>query len=496
LLARPLLCGAQSVPPAESDPEASTFASQRVLKSERDAYRSVFDTSPVAMLLCEVGSLRVMAANQLAAKLHGASPEELQDVSLFALRRVSDLTSAMLKRAMGQELALGFGYHTRKDGSTFPVQLSIHPSELAGRPAWLCVLKSLDELLSPREGEQQRRMFEAIGRVAGGVAHDLNNLLSVILSFCNLATSQLPVASAAQADLSEIHGAADRATALTKQLLSLSRRAPASPKPLQLNGLIERMEKLLRRLLDEQLSLELELQPELDEVLADAAQVERLLLQLVSVARSPTEKGGRLVVETRNVELDAEHGSVRHVTLSVYDSQNSLASEIAALAPWVDSGNAWLETDPATGTRFVACFPSVTRQLSGSSDATTRPETVLVVQDNPHLRKTLKTYFAREGFRVLDAGGRLEALELIEQEPRIDLLLADFSLPDGSGPELGRELRERLPRLKLLIATGHPDQRAALREDERTAIISKPFDLQQFGALVQRLINAPDAAVR
>jgi two-component system cell cycle sensor histidine kinase/response regulator CckA len=479
--------------PAKPDSEPGTQASQRLLKSDRDAYRAVFDQSPLPMLLCDVGTLTVLSANQLAAKLHGASPEELVGTSLFELRRVSDLTGVMLKRSSGREIALGFGYHTRKDGTTFPVQLSAHPSEFHGQPAWLCVLRGLEEVLAPREGEQERRLFEAIGRLAGGVAHDINNLLSVVLSFASLAASQLPTNSASRDDLAEIKGAAERAAALTKQVLNLSRRLPSSPKPLQLNDVVRRLEKLLNRLLEEQLTLVFALDPELDQVLADATQVERLLVQLVSEARHASPKGGRLVIETRNVRLDVEQGSDRHVSLSVHDSGGALSPEVAAMSSFIDAGSAWLESEPSAGTRFVACFPS----LSGPPTPRTlteprkqRTETVLVVQDNPHLRKTIKTYFAREGYRVLEAEGTFEAMHLAEQGSRIDLLLVDYSLPDGNGPELARALRHQLPDLKVLIATGHPEQRATLREDDRTAVISKPFDLQQFGALIQRLLES------
>ncbi len=484
--------------PADAEPEPGTLASQRVLKSERDAYRSVFDHNPVAMLLCEVGTLRIAAANHAAAKLHGASAEQMQGTSLFELRRVSDLTSVMLKRAVGREVALGFGYHTRKDGSTFPVQLTVHPSELGGRPVWLCVLKSLEELLAPRESEQQRRLFEAVGRIAGGVAHDINNLLSVIVSFGSLATSQLSASSPAQSDLLEIRGAAERATALTKQLLSLSRKGPAQPKPVQLNDVVRRMEKLLRRLLDEQLSLELNLATDAEEVLADPTHVERLLVQLVSEARCNSGQPGRLTIETRNVALDADPGADRHVMLRVTDSGSSFTPEVAALFGYGSGapGNAWLETEPDHGSRFVACFPSVrSRPSLGKPEARKRRrETVLVVQDNPHLRKTLKTYFAREGYQVLDADSSLEALRLVEQEVHVDLLLTDFVLTDGSGPELARALRERLPSLRVLIAIGTPEQRAALREEDRTALISKPFDLQEFSAAIESLVQKPDLA--
>jgi CheY-like chemotaxis protein len=258
-----------------------------------------------------------------------------------------------------------------------------------------------------------------------------------------------------------------------------------------LNDVVRRLEKLLRRLLDEEPSLEVVLEPELDQVLADTAQVERLLVQLVGEARSTWVKGSRLVIETRNAELDTPHGVERQVMLRVSDSGSSLSPEVAALASFVDAGTAWLENEPGSGTRFVACFPSLRNSGPHPMSAEprkSRPETVLVVQDNPHLRKTLKTYFAREGYRVVDADSSWEAVHLLEHTARIDLLFTDYSLTDSTGFELARAMRQQLPELKVLIATGHPEQRATIREDDRTAIIAKPFDLRELGQLVERLL--------
>lgn len=476
----------------EPDPEsAGTRGSQRVLKSDRDAYRSVFDHSPVPMLLCDVGTLAVLAANQLAAKLHLASPEQMVGQSLFDLRRVSDLTSVMLKRAVGREIALGFGYHTRRDGSVFPVQLSVHPSELGGRPVWLCVLKSLEEALAPTADEQQRRLDEAIGRLSAGMAHDVNNLLSVILSFASLAASQLPQLAPARTDLGEICGAAERAAALTKQLLGLSRRTPAAPKPVVLNDTVRRVEKLLRRLLDDHLTLELALEPQLQPVLADSPMLERLLVQLASEARSSSPRGGTLLIETRNVTLDTQAGDGRHVMLRISDSGGGLSAEVATRLFEPIAGTAWLESEPGAGARFVTCFPSLLGDghVSSVEPRKARGETVLVVQDNPHLRKTLRTYFTREGYSVLDADCSIEAARLAEQATRVDLLLTDFMLPDGSGLELGAALRLGHPQLKVLVTVGYPEQREAVPEDDRTATISKPFDLRQFGELIERLLE-------
>jgi len=233
--------------------------------------------------------------------------------------------------------------------------------------------------------------------------------------------------------------------------------------------------------------------------LADAAQVERLLVQLVSEARHVSPKGSRLLIETRNVRLDVESGPDQHVMLSINDSGGSLSPEVAAMSAFALMGSSWQETEPGSGTRFVACFPSLNHSeptVDADLEPSARVRTVLLVQDNPHLKKTLKTYFVREGYRVLEADSSFEATRLAEQDTDIDLLLTDYSLTDGTGPDLARALRRQLPELKALIALGHPEQRAALREDDRTAVISKPFDLQRFGELVERLVEAKPTAQR
>jgi CheY-like chemotaxis protein len=198
-------------------------------------------------------------------------------------------------------------------------------------------------------------------------------------------------------------------------------------------------------------------------------------------------------IATRNVELEAERGTERHVLLRVTTSDGALTVGVAAMPALVESGNAWLESEAGRGAEFVAYFPSVEgdREKRGAP-AKARRETVLVVQENPHLRKTLRNYFAREGFQVLDADSGLEALRLVETCPTIDLLLTDFVLTDGGGGQLGRALRERLPSLRVLVAIGDQGQRAGVSLDERTAVISKPFDLREFGALIEKLLEQPD----
>lgn len=374
----------------QADPDASEqHTSQTLRKSARDAYRAVFDQSPLPMLICDRVSLEVLAANELAARLHGSTPDELVGVSLFQLRRVSDLTPVMLKPASGGELSPGFGYHLKPDGSLVPVQMSVHAREFEGRPAWLCVLTSLDETLRPNEAEAKRRMFELVGRIALGTAHDLNNQLSVILSFTSLLSGQLVEPDTAQSDLGEIHEAAERATTLIRQITSLTRRNPVAPRPLPLNELVQRLDQLLRHLLDDSISLTTRLEPNLEPVLAEAGQLERLLLHLVASAGDALSAGGSIALETKNVELDNPSGLAKYVMLSVsaapgpsvglaveegarfcgaaFAAPGQIAFEMAGTAAGLaaassivkqSGGTFWVETDALGGARFVACLPS------------------------------------------------------------------------------------------------------------------------------------------
>ena len=209
--------------------------------------------------------------------------------------------------------------------------------------------------------------------------------------------------------------------------------------------------------------------------------------------------GGNHTMHLLRRNLDCQILLFNNEIYGLTKGQYSPTSRVGTRSPSTPYGSVDRPAQPAafalgSGARFVACFPSLsgppTPRNLAAEPRKQRTETVLVVQDNPHLRKTIKTYFAREGYRVLEAESTFEAVHLAEQGARIDLLLVDYSLPDGSGPELARALRQQLPELKVLIATGHPEQRATLREDDRTAVISKPFDLQQFGALIQRLLEA------
>jgi two-component system cell cycle sensor histidine kinase/response regulator CckA len=272
--------------PEGRDTAGVTPTLERSTREPRDRYRSLFEDSPIAMLICDVGTLRILLANRRAAELHGTKPSELELMTLGEIRSLPEHVPSSLRHPTRGEVYLGFGFHRRAGGGEVPVQMVVYPTHFDGQHAWLCMLRDLDTVLAVSEDEKRSRSLEALGKLAGGIAHDFNNLLSVILSYTSLLGAQVAPDSPMSTDIQEVRVAAERAAALTKQLLALSRRQPNDPKPLDLNGTVRRMENMLRRVIDERIELRVDLGPDLHTILADASQIERLILNLVTNARS------------------------------------------------------------------------------------------------------------------------------------------------------------------------------------------------------------------
>lgn len=493
------------------------------VREPRDRYRVLFDENPIAMLLCDVGTLRIVRANQRAAALHGMTAAELEAITLADIRSLPEHVPAALRRQTKRELHLGFGFHRRQDGTQLPIQMVVHPTHFEGQPAWLCMLRDLSDVLELSEESQHARSLEALGRLAGGIAHDFNNLLSVILSYTSLLGSQVTPDSPMATDIHEVRVAAERAAVLTKQLLALSRRQPVEPKPLDLNAAVRRMESMMRRVLDERIKLEVDLAPNLHAIMGDVSQIERLILNLVTNARDAVGPGGLIKITTRNTE--AEGGSKGrpqpHVMLSVSDTGVGISPEIRArvFEPFFSTkggdrgtglglatvssvveqckGSIWIESEPGRGTSVVMSFPSCNQPEEAEEVIDVIPikrrandEVVLVVEDNDHLRRTMRSFFTREGYMVLEATNGEEALRVAEAfDDDIDLLLTDLVLPGMGGVDLAARLSAAQPDLKVLYASGYVDNAALYPRGPNSAFVAKPFDLASFSRLVRNLLD-------
>lgn len=370
-------------------------------------------------------------------------------------------------------------------------------------------------LANTEEQLRQAQKMEAIGRLAGGVAHDFNNILSVILSYTSLALSSLGTVHPLHADLTEIRRAAERASDLTRQLLAFSRQQLLAPRIVDLNRIVMGLHQMLARLIGEDVELQVQLAPGLHDVKVDASQIEQVLLNLAVNARDAMPYGGRLRIETSNVALEAAHvrelldvsvGS--YVLLSVTDCGTGMDRETQAriFEPFFTTkdqgrgtglglstvfgivkqsgGSILVESELGSGTTFKLYLPSLGRRTNSSEPrmaaivAHRGGESVLLVEDEEQVRRVVLGALRRAGYQVLEARNALEALAMGEDlQTKIDLLLTDVVMPQLSGPELAKRLLARRPELRVLCMSGYTDD-AVLRHGilrSEMAFLQKPL---------------------
>ncbi|HYO95537.1 MAG TPA: PAS domain-containing protein [Polyangiaceae bacterium] len=385
-------------------------------------------------------------------------------------------------------------------------------------------------LANTEEQLRQAQKMEAIGRLAGGVAHDFNNILSVILSYTSLALSSVGSVHPLHADLSEIRRAAERASDLTRQLLAFSRQQLLAPRIVDLNRIVMGLQQMLARLIGEDVELQVELAPGLHDVKVDASQIEQVLLNLAVNARDAMPYGGKLRIETSNVLLEAAHvrelldvsvGS--YVLLSVNDSGTGMDRETQAriFEPFFTTkdqgrgtglglstvfgivkqsgGSILVESEVGSGTTFKLYLPSLGRRTNSSEPrmpaivAHRGGESVLLVEDEEQVRRVVLGALQRAGYQVLEAKNPLEALAIGEDlQTKIDLLLTDVVMPQLSGPELAKRLLARRPGLRVLCMSGYTDD-AVLRHGilrSEMAFLQKPLTPDTLLGKVREVLDA------
>jgi PAS domain S-box-containing protein len=384
-----------------------------------------------------------------------------------------------------------------------------------------------------RESEEQLRQsqkMEAVGRLAGGVAHDFNNLLAVINGYSDLLLRRWPDEDeAGRLKLEEVRKAGERATKLTRQLLAFSRKQVLQPVVLDLNSVVSDMDKMLRRLISEDIEVRALLAPQLGRVKADPGQIEQVILNLAVNARDAMPSGGRLTIETRDVELDENyaraHKSVKagpYVMLAVTDTGTGMDSSTQAriFEPFFTTkgsgkgtglglstvygivrqsgGNVWVYSEPGRGTTFKIYLPRVDA-VAAPRAARTAPElrrgteTVLLVEDEEGVRELTREILEENGYKVVSARDGREALRLSEasDEP-IQLLLTDVVMPHMGGRELADRLAPAQPQMRVLFMSGYTDD-AILHHgvlDRGTALIEKPFTTEALTNKIRETLMA------
>jgi len=378
-------------------------------------------------------------------------------------------------------------------------QLTLHTGGGRGRWARGVIMDvtervRLEQALHAAEDQlRQSQKMEAIGRLAGGIAHDFNNLLSVVLSYSDMMLSAGVVPEPAAGDLREIHGAAGRAANLTRALLAFSRQQVLEPAVLDLNDVVQQMDKMLRRVIGEDIDLRWTHDPALGRVRVDPGQMEQVLMNLAVNARDAMPAGGKLTLETANIELDEGYARTHvgvtpgpHVMLAVTDTGAGMSKEVQAkiFEPFFTTkgigkgtglglstvfgivrqsgGHIWVYSEPGQGTTFKIYFPR-TDQLPQTKSRTLAPpaslrgsETLLLVEDDDPLRVVSQTILARNGYRVLAATGPTDALATCERERGpIHLMITDVVMPGMNGLQLATQAMKLRPDMRVLYVSGY-----------------------------------------
>ena len=503
------------------------------IRESEERYRLLFERN-LAGVYRSTPDGRLLECNRAYAKMMGfASPAEAMGqpgAAYHTDRKARELFLERLRRE--GSLVNDENQVRRKDGSIVWVveNVSLITDE-DGEEILLGTVFDMTERRRLEEQLLQSQKMEAVGRLAGGIAHDFNNLLTAVSGYSELLLTQLPEGDPRRESAEEIRQAGSRAAALTRQLLAFSRRQVLEPRVLDLNAVISGMERMLRRVIGEDVELTTALEPELWRSKADPGQIEQAILNLVVNARDAMPRGGRLTVETANVELDEKFAGLYatvhpgpHVMLAVSDTGVGMDAELQArlFEPFFTTkergkgtglglsttygivkqsgGSIWVYSEPGHGTTFKIYLPRCEEPLEDRvAPAPTKApaagtESVLLVEDEPEVRRLVEKLLALRGYKVLSAGSPSEAIALARRhEAPIELLLTDVIMPGMNGRELARVLAETRPRMKVLYMSGYTD--AAISQQgilaPGTAFLSKPFTPDVLARKVREVIDGP-----
>jgi two-component system cell cycle sensor histidine kinase/response regulator CckA len=506
--------------------------SEEDLRKSESVFRLLFSHNPLPTWVVDDETMQFIQVNDAAVRQYGFASDEFSGMTMLDVR--PEEKSATLD-VRPEKIAVAVPYqgvckHRKKDGKVFEVELISHQFEYAGRRVRLVVAQDISERHVLEQQLRQAQKMEAVGRLAGGVAHDFNNLLMVIKGHTELLMNELPPADGMSRKISQIDRAADRATALTKQLLAFSRMQVLQPRVMSLNGVVEDMGKLLPRLIGEDVELSIRMAQDLGKIRADASQMEQIIMNLAVNARDAMPTGGRLLIETSNAELDRTYNSThpivkagRYVLLAVSDTGTGMDAETQAhiFEPFFTTkepgkgtglglatvygvvkqsgGFVWVYSEVGKGTSFKIYLPRVDQPEDKgsvplpSAEAPRGTETILLAEDEQDVREVAREFLESGGYTVIEAHNGAEALRLaVEHKTAIELLVTDMVMPGMTGKELARRLQHQHPGIGVVYMSGYSEQTAAetSQADASILLLTKPFSRGSILRAVREVLNA------
>src|SRR5271168_1156780 len=490
--------------------------SEEALRKSESVFRLLFSHNPLPTWVTDAETLQFIQVNDAAIRQYGYSPEEFSRMSMFDIHGEEKRNSPEVHASeKGAGRCEGVCKHKKKDGKVFEVEMISHQFDYAGHGVRLVVAQDISERHILEQQLRQAQKMEAVGRLAGGVAHDFNNLLMVIKGHTELLMNELSPTDRMARKIEQIDRSADRAAALTKQLLAFSRMQVLQPRVMNLNGVIEDMGKLLPRLIGEDIELGVRMAADLGSIRADASQMEQIIMNLAVNARDAMPTGGRLIIETSNAELDRSYNSThpivkagRYVLLAVSDTGIGMDADTQAhiFEPFFTTkepgkgtglglatvygvvkqsgGFIWVYSEVGKGTSFKIYLPRVDQPEEkgnvpqGLAEAPRGTETILLAEDEHDVREVAREFLESGGYTVIEARDGADALRLAsESKGGIDLLVTDMVMPGMTGRELARRLQLHHAGIGVIYMSGYSEQTAveAVQAEADMRLLTKPF---------------------
>ena len=504
------------------------------IRASEQRIRALMENANDAIVVTSTEGI-ILETNRAADELYGRSrvdtlgthfcethvPEERE--------RVREIFGTVLRQGSVQgfeSLAL------RGDGRRVPVELSVAQVEIGEECLLLAIIRDVSERRLLEDQVRHAQKMEAIGRLAGGVAHDFNNLLTVILGYSDFVRAQLSPDNPLLSDVEEIRKAGERAAGLTRQLLAFSRTQVLVPELLDVNTVVTDTNRMLRRVIGEDVDLRTVCDPAAGRVRADRDQLEQVLMNLAVNARDAMPGGGSLTIETHGMEFDEAYAEEHvgeqpgpYVMLAVSDTGVGIDVETKAriFEPFFTTketgkgtglglatvygivkqsgGFIWVYSEPGRGTTFKIYLPRVEGEPGGdfpriavpAPKSTRGTETLLLLEDESALRRLARDVLRKQGYTVLETLGWQSALEIAARHPGpIHLVLTDVVMPEMGGPEVDSRISALRPGIKVLYMSGYTSEAAVHRGllEARLALLQKPFTPGDLARRVRELLDA------
>jgi two-component system, cell cycle sensor histidine kinase and response regulator CckA len=514
---------------------------KKAWQESEERFRMLFNSGTDAIFVQDIIQGKpghFIEVNDIACQRLGYQREELLRLSMKQIENPSE-TNVTSREALlfpgevplKKSHTLYEAIQVTKHGEQISVENNSHLIDLGGKPALLCISRDISQRKQLEEQLRQAQKMEAIGRLAGGVAHDFNNLLTAIMGFSELMLVKMEPDNPFREGVHEINRAGKRAAALTRQLLAFSRKQVLKPKILNLNQVVKSMEKMLKRIIGEDIHLHTQQDLQLDKIKADTGQVEQIILNLAVNAADAMPQGGTLTIKTENTIIDKQsfpgtspshsrpgrfvclsirdtgEGIDKHIIPQIFEpffttKDNGTGLGLSVVYGIVKQHNGWIDITSQNneGSAFHVYFPAlsvgkedVTEQEISLPDFGGHGERILLIEDEAGVRQISARALREYGYHVTEAVTAKEAREIFRQEKgNFHLVVIDIVLRDQSGIDLIDDIRLIQPGIKILLTSGYADQRPQWKNIMKKGLpcLHKPYSLSDLLKTVKGLMDA------